>query len=114
MRELLAIPQTHAFVAEGGKGFALIREVKGEAEILTLAVREDHRRQGIGEALVAAMRGWATQCGIKVIFLEVRERNAAAQALYAKAGFAVISKRKAYYHNRDGSTENAVILRCRG
>jgi ribosomal-protein-alanine N-acetyltransferase len=42
------------------------------------------------------------------VFLEVRESNAAARALYANAGFEQTSRRKSYYAN---PLEDAILYR---
>ena len=78
-------------------GFILARRVLDEAEILTLAVAPDHRRQGLGEALVETAALMVAMAGAKVMFLEVAEDNAPAMALYAKAGFARAGLRRDYY-----------------
>ena len=91
-------------------GFVLIRIVLDEAEILTLAVLPKARRLGLGrrlveEAAVAATKGCAAR-----LFLEVAEDNAPARALYDRAGFRQIGRRKAYYAAADGSRTDAVVM----
>src|SRR5665213_896762 len=61
MSELLAVTGTLAFVAGVDSGFSLIRDLGGEAEILTLAVAEQSRRRGVAKSLVSAMRQWARE-----------------------------------------------------
>ncbi|MBS7791055.1 GNAT family N-acetyltransferase [Roseococcus sp. SDR] len=78
-------------------GFILARRVLDEAEILTLAVHPDHRRQGLGEALVETAAVVTAAAGARVMFLEVAEDNAPAMALYAKAGFERAGRRRDYY-----------------
>ena len=46
--------------------------------------------------------------GVEDIFLEVRESNVSARALYVKLGFAEIGKRKKYYSN---PTEDAILMK---
>lgn len=89
-----------------GRGFVLARAVAGEAEILTLAVAPEARRQGAGAALLrAAMaEAWARQA--EQLFLEVSARNEAARALYAAAGFEAVGRRRHYY--TDGA--DALVL----
>ena len=111
MRALLAIPGTSAFVASADMGFGLLRTISGEAEILTLAVAEASRGQGVARAIVAAMLEWARENAVKVIFLEVRDSNLAAQKLYLAAGFAILSRRKQYYRAADGTQEDALVMR---
>jgi ribosomal-protein-alanine N-acetyltransferase len=43
-------------------------------------------------------------------FLEVGESNAAAQALYARAGFLPVGRRKDYYETERGR-ESAIVMR---
>jgi ribosomal-protein-alanine N-acetyltransferase len=81
----------------GPGGFILARRVLDEAEILTLAVHPDHRRQGLGEALVETAAVVTAAAGARVMFLEVAEENAPAMALYAKAGFEKAGRRRDYY-----------------
>ena len=82
------LDQTGVFVLEQPDGFILIRGVADEAEILTLAVRPSARRQGLGARLVGEGGAVAATRGATRLFLEVADDNAAALALYARAGFA--------------------------
>ena len=89
-------------------GYAFARVIAGEAEILNIAVLPLFRRRGVGgrllEAAVTAVRtGGATE-----LFLEVRESNTAAKALYFARGFRPVGVRTDYYRN---PPENAVVLR---
>lgn len=88
-------------------GFILIRVVADEAEILTLAVRPEARGAGLGGRLVGQGAVRAVQAGVRRLFLEVAEDNVAARALYARAGFALIGRRKGYY---DGGRTDALVL----
>ena len=105
---LLASPGV--FAVEEDDGFILIRVVADEAEILTLAVRPEARRQGGGARLVQAAAGRAAGQGAARLFLEVAEDNAAARALYARAGFRFLGRRKAYYAAPDGGRTDALVL----
>ncbi|MBE9604661.1 ribosomal protein S18-alanine N-acetyltransferase [Acetobacteraceae bacterium H6797] len=94
--ELLGMNGTQALVS-GEEGFVMLRLTGDEAEIITLAVRPDFRRAGLGRALMeAAMRVAAIQGGA-VMFLEVAEGNEAARRLYASLGFEEVGRRKNYY-----------------
>lgn len=108
---MLALPGSFALcaAADGGAdpaGFVLVRAVADEAEILTLAVLPEQRRQGIGAALLRGAIGEAAARGARTLFLEVSEANRAARALYAAAGFAGRGRRRRYY--ADGS--DALVL----
>lgn len=88
-------------------GFVLARVVADEAEILTLAVVPEARRQGHGAVLLAAAMAGAAARGARAMFLEVADSNEAARALYARAGFAPVGRRRRYYP--DGG--DALVLR---
>jgi ribosomal-protein-alanine N-acetyltransferase len=90
-----------------GIGFVLARVAADEAEILTLAVVPQARRQGHGGVLLAAALAGAAARGATAMLLEVSADNAAAQALYATAGFVEVGRRRRYY--ADGS--DALVLR---
>ena len=53
-----------------------------EAQIANIAVTPDERRQGLGRLLVRGLVREAEEAGAQVVFLEVREHNARAIALY--------------------------------
>jgi len=107
IRDILHTATTRAFVAPDHAGFGLLRVVAEEAEMLTLAVGRSHRRQGIAGHIVAAMYAWAQEQGAHAVFLEVRESNEAARALYRKAGFRETGLRKGYYP----TGESTVLMR---
>lgn len=91
-------------------GFVLFRAIVDEAEILTLAVNPDARRSGLGLRLVEAAAQFAARIRAVRLFLEVAEDNAAARALYAKAGFTTAGRRKAYYARSGAPAVDAFIL----
>lgn len=88
-------------------GFALGRVAGPEAELLTLAVAPAARRRGLATALVARLCAAAAGAGAGEMLLEVAEPNVAARALYARAGFAEVGRRRRYYGAVD-----ALVLRC--
>jgi ribosomal-protein-alanine N-acetyltransferase len=81
-------------------GYAGIAFVAGppqaEAEVHTIGVDPAHQGRGIGRALLRALLDVA-DAAHATVFLEVRTDNAAAQALYASEGFAVVGLRRRYY-----------------
>jgi ribosomal-protein-alanine N-acetyltransferase len=91
-------------------GFILIRVVLDEAEILTLAVRPEARRRGLGRGLVEAAGHLAGSRGAARLYLEVAEDNAAARALYADAGFVQVGRRPGYYGRQDGPAVAALLF----
>lgn len=108
LAELLSSPGV--FLAAEADGFLLGRAIADEAEILTLAVRPTARRAGLGGRLVEAAVVQAAARGATRLFLEVAEGNAAARALYLRAGFSEAGRRRGYYAHADGSREDALTL----
>ncbi len=104
------LDQAGVFALEVGEGFILLRAVADEAEILTLAVRSQARRQGLGARLVREGAAAAAARGATRLFLEVAEDNPAALALYTRAGFAEAGRRPGYYARPDGGPQDALIL----
>ena len=84
-------------------GFLAVQTVLDEMEILQIAVRADFQRLGIASQLMAAVMDWEGD-----IFLEVRESNRAAQALYTRQHFTKTGKRKDYYRQ---PVEDAVMMK---
>jgi ribosomal-protein-alanine N-acetyltransferase len=78
-------------------GFAGFWLMLDEAHLTAIAVREKYRRRGIGELLLISVIEQAIQLDAKVVTLEVRVSNAAAQALYEKYGFNKVGTRRNYY-----------------
>jgi ribosomal-protein-alanine N-acetyltransferase len=97
--------------AAGPIGFILGRAIGGEAEILTLVVAPDRRRGGIGLALVEALIEQARSRGAAAVYLEVAADNAAAQALYQRAGFERAGFRRGYYARGGARPVDALVLR---
>jgi len=89
-------------------GYAVALDAADEGDILNLAVAEGGRRRGLGRALVQAIVDNLAERGVREVFLEVRESNAAARALYTAFGFREVGRRKGYYRR---PVEDAIVLR---
>ena len=88
-------------------GFLGIWYSVDEAHIVSVGVRREYRRRGIGEMLLIAGIEQAVARRIEVVTLEVRVSNHAAIGLYSKYGFAERGLRKAYYKD---NREDALIM----
>lgn len=91
-------------------GYAVLMMVLDEAHILNISVAADCQRQGLGRRLLDHLGDVARTVGGRQMFLEVRPSNAAALALYARAGFETIGRRKGYYPAA-GGREDALVMR---
>lgn len=109
-REALGSPWTFGLVAHTGNGIAgylIGREAAGTGEILNLAVAPHYRRRGVARALLRSGLSYLRKRRVEEVFLEVRESNQSAQALYLSSGFRPIGQRSAYYRN---PKEDALVL----
>lgn len=79
------------------KGVLFLSLVADECEVLNFAVDETCRRQGIGEKLLSEGLKICRDMGAETAYLDVRESNFKAIALYEKLGFEGIGKRAKYY-----------------
>jgi ribosomal-protein-alanine N-acetyltransferase len=119
-REVFSDPWSRHALASAATGIALVAEGEGhvagylfarraadEMEILNVAVRPSDRRRGIGEALVREACRIGVEEDARAAFLEVRESNADAVALYRQLGFREVGRRQAYYRR---PVEDALVL----
>jgi ribosomal-protein-alanine N-acetyltransferase len=81
--------------------------VVDELHIATIATHPDFRRQGVGSQILTAALEDGRKAGVRQAFLEVRERNEAAQAMYRKFGFEVTGRRPRYYKDNG---EDAILM----
>jgi ribosomal-protein-alanine N-acetyltransferase len=112
--ELLAAPGVAGVLVQSDEetiGLALCRIAADEAELLTIAVRADHRRQGAGAALLRLVLALVRERGARNLFLEVGSDNPAALHLYRQAGFQAVGRRRAYYSRPGQRDADAIVMR---
>lgn len=90
-------------------GHGVISAAVGEAHLLNICVARQHHRKGLGRAILEFVIERAKQLGATVMFLEVRESNTSAIALYLAEGFRTIGSRKNYYPF-GSEREHAVVM----
>ena len=110
--ELLAHPFSWMATAtdeSGGiVGYCIMLRAADEAEIANIATAPGARRRGIGARLLDDAITAGESAGVVAMFLEVRESNTAARALYVSRGFATVGRRRGYYRH---PVEDALVLR---
>ncbi len=106
--ELLA--SERCFLCAEPNGFALGRVIADEAELLTLAVAPEARRQGLGRRLLSEFENTAQRRGATRAFLEVAADNAAALRLYSTQGYGESGRRGSYYRAPDGRRIDAILM----
>ena len=90
-------------------GYAVLMMVLDEAHILNISVAAACQRRGLGRRLLDHLGEVARAVGGRQMFLEVRPSNVAALALYARAGFETIGRRKGYYPAVGGREDGLVM-----
>jgi [ribosomal protein S18]-alanine N-acetyltransferase len=88
--------------------FLIARQIGPDWELENIVVDQEMRGRGIGTRLLNRLLDRAQQANSDAVFLEVRESNHAARALYRKLGFEQIGSRKSYYSN---PLEDAILYR---
>lgn len=111
--ELAGVPASRYYlVAERGTqivGYAGLMAVGSDADVQTVAVAPDARRQGVGRLLLDALLDEAGRRGCSRVTLEVAASGEDARRLYAGRGFQAIARRTGYY----GPGADAVVMRLR-
>jgi ribosomal-protein-alanine N-acetyltransferase len=80
-------------------GFLVARRIAPDWELENIVVAASARRNGLGTRLLQTLFARASETNTKSVFLEVRESNTAARALYERSGFRQTGNRKSYYTN---------------
>ncbi len=88
--------------------FLVAHRVDQDWELENIVVALTARRCGVGTRLLGELITRARAERGRTIFLEVRESNHSARALYRKAGFKETGLRKSYYAN---PPEDAILCR---
>lgn len=89
-------------------GYVIAYAVEEDAELLNVAVEPNHRGRGLAGQMVDALLIELGRRGVRTAFLEVRESNRAARALYGSRGFTEIGRRTNYYRR---PVEDALVMR---
>jgi len=85
-------------------GYGVVDHWEDHDHLISIAVRPDSRRKGLGEALLVELEKRLTKA--RPLRLEVRQSNVAAIDLYSKRGFTKTGLAEGYY----GDGENAIIM----
>jgi ribosomal-protein-alanine N-acetyltransferase len=98
-------------MCEGGEraGYAVLMMVLDEVHILNISVVGERQGRGLGRRLLDHLAAVAREAGARQMFLEVRPSNTPALALYQRAGFETIGRRKGYYPAADGREDGLVM-----
>ena len=87
-------------------GFAGIKYVLNDADIMNIVVKKSKRKSGIGSLLLKNIIELCKKLNVSTLFLEVNEKNLPAISLYKKFGFEEVGFRKNYYKEN-----NAIVMK---
>lgn len=91
-------------------GYAIYQYLFEEATLMNICIAPSAQGRGLGNTLLShSMQTLVDDAAIEVVFLEVRQSNQAAIALYHKLGFSIDGERKNYYETAT-SRETAVLM----
>ncbi|MEH0675544.1 ribosomal protein S18-alanine N-acetyltransferase [Vibrio scophthalmi] len=90
-------------------GYFYAQNIVGEVTLLNIAVDPAKQGQGFGRALIEGFLSMCEGAGADSAWLEVRESNQVALALYQEVGFNEIDRRVNYYPTSKGK-EDAIIM----
>lgn len=110
-RALMRRPSASLLTAEADGtvvGFSVLWFAADEGELGDIAVDPEYRGRGIGRTLLDRSVQEARSRGARSLYLEVRESNDAARALYETAGFDTVGQRADYY---SAPREDARVMR---
>ena len=81
-----------------------------ESHLLNITVASGFRRQGWASRMMVDLIHWSLHIQAQTLWLEVRDSNTGAQALYDHMGFERISVRKGYYPLSTRAREDAIVM----
>ncbi|MEA2090193.1 MAG: ribosomal protein S18-alanine N-acetyltransferase [Thermoproteota archaeon] len=82
-------------------GFSFLGSKKGH--VVSVAVLPEHRRKGVGCALMREAMRNMLEYGVEECYLEVRVSNVPAVRFYEKLGFKIDRTVRGYYADREGA-----------
>ncbi|TFF86381.1 MAG: GNAT family N-acetyltransferase [Promethearchaeota archaeon] len=88
-------------VRKNWNGYCLIEDI---------SVSQDHRRQGIGRALIQKAIEWAKEKKLGGLMLETQDNNLSACRFYFNVGFKIGAVDTMLYANTEHSNEKAVFM----
>lgn len=109
-----ALGRYQCWVLERGDehvGHAVMQYIVDEAHLLNIVIAVNQQGQGYGQMLLEFVLQQAVKQGSRECYLELRESNYAAYALYERAGFNELGRRANYYPAVSGR-EDAILMAC--
>ncbi len=112
LADSLALPHCEGVCDNALSGFILLQKLVDEAEILTLAIKPDLRRQGLARNLLNYVITQLMAESRKFLHLEVAIDNLPASGFYRQMGFVETGKRENYYQHPTQSVDALLMRLC--
>lgn len=98
--------------APGGEPLGYFVAMAGvdEMHLLNITVAPAARRRGLARFMLDHLVAHCRDAGAHALWLEVRESNTGARALYERYGFASVGRRRSYYPAPHGQREDALLM----
>ena len=93
-------------------GYLLATIIDDEAEILSIGVKPDRQRQGVGKWLLRRFFDHGVSRNMARVLLEVAEDNMPALGLYRDFGFVEFARRKGYYKQGNRKIDAIMMKWC--
>lgn len=110
LKEEIECDNSHLVVAKDENneiiGFAGLKVILDEADIMNIVVKKSYRNHGIGCTILENLISYSKNLKLSTITLEVNENNLSAIHLYDKFNFDHIGIRKKYYNGES----DAIIM----
>jgi ribosomal-protein-alanine N-acetyltransferase len=84
-----------------------VSALRGESDIINIAVAQAHRRQAVGRMLIEWIIRRCRRSGVDMLWLRVRASNRSARRFYRVMGFTERGKFTSYYRDPD---ESAILM----
>jgi [ribosomal protein S18]-alanine N-acetyltransferase len=97
-------------LGEPAIAFIVLSIVQTDAEVITLGVHPQRRQAKVATKFLSQTLEHIAKLGVSRTTLEVADDNRAAIALYRRAGFLEVGRRKRYYQRADGPAKDALVL----
>ena len=103
---------TRAMFAADGELIGYFVAMPGfeEMHLLNVTVSARHEGRGHARRLLAELYALSASFAATAVWLEVRETNARARALYLREGFTEAGRRRDYYPAPAGQREDAILM----
>lgn len=82
-----------------------------EMHLLNLTVAAAWQHRGLGRAMLDSLAASSREAGAEFLWLEVRQSNLRARAVYERYGFEAVGWRRGYYPAAAGTREDAGVMR---